>query len=625
MTHADILDVVSSNLNNDFEHECLDLAIRRLGAQRLEPRDGDIGPVVMSIPGIPNGRFLPHQVWGVWFLVARVISDTAPVALLADDMGLGKTYTALGALLHLKWVLSEASAGRELACFDGRSVEDLDNVPPFFGSEKDIYKRQSIVMVPVNLMGTWANFIESLLPGMGLKLINLNADPTLTSDDLNLAMGQPERGLAIHLISYTTYRGRHTRALAGCCWGTGIFDESHNVRSRSTILYRALMEMEIRGKFQLTGTPMYHNVNSWVVQADWLFSQVDEEASLQQGPERLRDVLASAKKGEISLEEAYLALKKIAHPWLIRRWAESKTADGQPLLALIPHLTEDVRLSYTEEEGARLQEYITTFKAERNNQVAMVIHEWRLACLSMDLPGNDTLTEGTEVHYRREWNEDDHSPGPAIRWLGNTLVPILLGEGANGQPNEAVIFVPLPGQAWYVHWHLQTFHPGLKTFICHSLMSRPKRDELLNEFSSVNAPAALVLTPALGGTGLNLVAANHVVILQKFWLLNEQRQAIGRIDRLGQKRTPTAWVLHSVGSVDDRAEKLHILRAVYEARVMHGLIGAEFSCKELHDACEARHEARASAGPSLTESPPYRTPTPGPAPREDAPASEHDG
>ena len=84
--------------------------------------------------------------------------------------------------------------------------------------------RPSIVMVPANLMGKGANAIESLLPGTGLKLINLNADPTLTSDDLNLAMGQPERGLAIHLISYTTYRGRHTRALAGCCWGTGIFD-----------------------------------------------------------------------------------------------------------------------------------------------------------------------------------------------------------------------------------------------------------------------------------------------------------------------------------------------------------------------------------------------------------------
>jgi hypothetical protein len=55
------------------------------------------------------------------------------------------------------------------------------------------------------------------------------------------------------------------------------------------------MEMEIRDKFQLTGTPMYDNVNSWVVQVDLHLSLVDEEVSLQQGPERLRDVLASAK------------------------------------------------------------------------------------------------------------------------------------------------------------------------------------------------------------------------------------------------------------------------------------------------------------------------------------------
>jgi hypothetical protein len=78
-----------------------------------------------------------------------------------------------------------------------------------------------------------------------------------------------------------------------------------------------------------------------------LFAQVDEEVRLWQGPARLRDVLAFARIGEISLEEAYMALKTIAHPWLIRRWAESKTADGQPLVVLIQHMTEDVYLSVT--------------------------------------------------------------------------------------------------------------------------------------------------------------------------------------------------------------------------------------------------------------------------------------
>jgi len=36
--------------------------------------------------------FLPHQVWGVWFIVERILADCPPVALIANDMGLGKTY-----------------------------------------------------------------------------------------------------------------------------------------------------------------------------------------------------------------------------------------------------------------------------------------------------------------------------------------------------------------------------------------------------------------------------------------------------------------------------------------------------------------------------------------------------
>ena len=89
-----LLDVVNTSLNNDFAHECLDLAIRRLGASHLPAIEQDIGPQVFAIPGIPKGRFLPHQVWGIWFLVDRVIGNSPPPALLADNMGLGKTFTA---------------------------------------------------------------------------------------------------------------------------------------------------------------------------------------------------------------------------------------------------------------------------------------------------------------------------------------------------------------------------------------------------------------------------------------------------------------------------------------------------------------------------------------------------
>ena len=99
-------------------------------------------------------------------------------------------------------------------------------------------------------------------------------------------------------------------------------------------------------------------------------------------------------------------------------------------------------------------------------------------------------------------------------------MPILLGKPANSSANKAVIFVPLPGQAWFIHWFLKQFFLALKSFIFHANIPCPKRDDVIQEFSTVHSPAALVLAPALGGTGLNLVEANHLVIMQKFWVLN---------------------------------------------------------------------------------------------------------
>ena len=56
-----LLGLCGDQLNNDFEHQCLEDAVRILGAQLLTPVEGDIGPRMLTIPGISNGQFLPHQ------------------------------------------------------------------------------------------------------------------------------------------------------------------------------------------------------------------------------------------------------------------------------------------------------------------------------------------------------------------------------------------------------------------------------------------------------------------------------------------------------------------------------------------------------------------------------------
>src|SRR5438270_13992987 len=169
-----------------------------VGARPLTPVEGDIGPRMLRIPGIPRGRFLPHQVWGVWFIVERILADRPPVALIADDMGLGKTHCALATILYLKYIINEASAGRALPCLGGKSVAELEVVPRIFDAANELYWRPCIIIVPANLVHAWERAVQSLIPQTGLELINLYARRHLGHSELNYSSDNPRRGRAIH-------------------------------------------------------------------------------------------------------------------------------------------------------------------------------------------------------------------------------------------------------------------------------------------------------------------------------------------------------------------------------------------------------------------------------------------
>ena len=225
----------------------------------------------------------------------------------------------------------------------------------------------------------------------------------------------------------------------------------------------------------------------------------------------------------------------------------------------------------------------------------------------MDLPDNDVSSDDSEtvdrrMKYRQSWDRNRFCSRSVLRWLSDIFVPKLLGTPEGEVPNQVVIFAPLPGQASYVIWFLRTFHTGSQFILYHTGVASRDRDRLLQKFVSVDCPVGLILTPALGGTGLNLVAANHVIILQKFWNLNEQRQAIARMYRIGQRRITKACILHCEEGVNDIPEERHQSRGKFEARVMHGFIEQTFSCLELMDAratriheLEAQSAAKASA------------------------------
>ena len=99
-----VLNTVLSVINNKFERECLDEAVRLLNAHPIhESTDDRVPGHKYSIPSVRRTKFLAHQVRAIWFIMRRFVWDAdQPGALVADEMGLGKTFTSVAAAMICK-------------------------------------------------------------------------------------------------------------------------------------------------------------------------------------------------------------------------------------------------------------------------------------------------------------------------------------------------------------------------------------------------------------------------------------------------------------------------------------------------------------------------------------------
>jgi len=90
----------------------------------------------------------------------------------------------------------------------------------------------------------------------------------------------------------------------------------------------------------------------------------------------------------------------------------------------------------------------------------------------------------------------------------------------------------------------------------HGGLARGARDAMIKEFQEGEGAGALVLSLKAGGTGLNLTAANHVVLYDRWWNPAVEDQARDRAWRIGQTRTVLSHRLVCPGTVDERVEEV---------------------------------------------------------------------
>src|SRR4029453_7641184 len=85
----------------------------------------------------------------------------------------------------------------------------------------------------------------------------------------------------------------------------------------------------------------------------------------------------------------------------------------------------------------------------------------------------------------------------------------------------------------------------------HGGLTRTVRDRMIADFQAGEGAGALVLSLKAGGTGLNLTAANHVVLYDRWWNPAVEDQPRNRPGGLGKPQRSSPHGLLCPGTVDE--------------------------------------------------------------------------
>jgi len=233
-------------------------------------------------------------------------------------MCLGKTVTSVAAAMICKFVTEKVVMGLPLSILWGNTLEEWvilvhNNFPSIVCEERKWYLLQRLNSVPrcwleiqttpphghpalvsglepilVATMHRVAEIsktvIDEMTHGTDFKLVNfLHAEnANITHEDMNTSIDELKNRCNIHLVSYDTLTSRAKSSSNGqlsyCAWSFGIFDESHQYKTKSSVGWQIAMNAKIGFQLQLTATPGFHSLHVLCFQTMWLFSDSPDDS-----------------------------------------------------------------------------------------------------------------------------------------------------------------------------------------------------------------------------------------------------------------------------------------------------------------------------------------------------------
>ncbi len=405
-----------------------------------------------------------------------------------------------------------------------------------------------LVIAPPAVLGNWYAEAARFTPDLTVHLHH-GSDRAGFSDLAQLAADND----AV-LTTYATAL-RDVDSLAGINWHRVIIDEAQAIKNSASETAQALRRIPAHSRLALTGTPVENGLGD-------LWSILDFTNPGLVGPRpAFIERLSKSDDGKGSSETALRALNGL----LVFRRTKSEPMIAAELPDKIDQLDhcgmtpEQIGL-YQAVIDRLLSNQLADDRTARKGQVLAAITALKQIC---NHPAAYLDGDGQEL---------DGRSGKLTRL--DEIVDSVFAAG-----ERILVFTHFARWGEQLATHL-TARTGLPIACYHGGLGRMVRDRLVKEFQEGTGAGALVLSLKAGGSGLNLTAANHVVLYDRWWNPAVEDQARDRAWRIGQKNTVISHRLVCPGTIDERVEevvagKRRIADLVLPSGSSLGDIGAE--------------------------------------------------
>ena len=432
------------------------------------------------VPSILTADLREYQEKGYQWL--RFLHEFGFGGCLADDMGLGKTVQIISLLAHTK------EAG---SCF-------------------------ALVVVPNSLLFNWSNELKKFCPSLNFMVHHGTSRDieNIKRDDFDIII--TTYGTAVSDVD----------KLSNITFDYIVLDESQAIKNPKSKRNKAMRVLQGKNKLVLTGTPIENNTLDLFGQFNFLNpGMLGSEGEFVRNFSKPIDL-----NGD---KEQAMMLKKLIHPFILRRTKEQVASDLPPKseIVLYCEMGEDQRKHYDSLLNTVKQDVSQSIEENGVGKSKLKILEallrLRQVCNATQLVDSSSRSSSTKIKTLLEHIESN-------------------------EQHKCLIFSQFVGMLTLIRAELD------KQGIKYAYLDGKTRDReaAVKEFQEDEECKIFLISLKAGNTGLNLTEADYVYIVDPWWNPAVEAQAIDRTHRIGQDKHIFAYRMICKNTIEEKIIKL---------------------------------------------------------------------